>query len=167
MQSQLNRNWSCSWMLKCQQLLAFKHLLAGEIQRLKVLKQNNNFIFLFCAQLSWEWKKFYNPGARHSMKLANASECGFFPLHLNPYLTLYMLGNFSWFFVVWCFFPEINFSKKFFQEYYKSVKQFGSRSNTAFYHVWPRSKLFAKDYQQTTLLRMRELTRQPDHKTAP
>ena len=115
MQSQLNRNWSCSWMLKCQQLLAFKHLLAGEIQRLKVLKQNNNFIFLFCAQLSWEWKKFYNPGARHSMKLANASECGFFPLHLNPYLTLYMLGNFSWFFVVWCFFPKLTFPKNSFR----------------------------------------------------
>ena len=49
-------------------------------------------------------------------------------------LTLCMLGNFACFFVVsgFFFFFKFTFSKKVFQEYQQSVKQFGSRSGPTF-----------------------------------
>ena len=60
-------------------------------------------------------------------------------------LTLCMLGNFSHF----CrpllkFYFKINFFKKIFQEYYQSVKWFGSRSGPTF---WVQN--VCKVYQQT------------------
>ena len=42
------------------------------------------------------------------------------------------------------FFFKSTFFKKIFQEYHKSVKQFGSRSGTAFCPAWSGYKLFAK-----------------------
>ena len=53
-------------------------------------------------------------------------------------------GNF---FMLFCFlliFFKFNFFEKFFQEYYQSVKQFGSRSDPTFCRAWSGSKLFAK-----------------------
>ena len=44
---------------------------------------------------------------------------------------------------VFFFFSTSKFSKKFFQEYHKSVKQFGSRSGSNFCQSWPGSKRFA------------------------
>ena len=55
-----------------------------------------------------------------------------------------MLGNFSWFFCRLLIFFKINFLEKFFQEQYKSVKQFGSRSGPTLCWSWSGSKLFSK-----------------------
>ena len=70
-------------------------------------------------------------------------------MHKAPYkmgiqLTLCMLDNFACFFVVcgFCFF--IDFFKNIFQEYYQSVKRFGSRSGLTFFGAWSWFKLFAK-----------------------
>ena len=43
-------------------------------------------------------------------------------------IILCLLGNFSCFFVVCCFFFQNQLLEKFFQEYHQSVKWFGSRS---------------------------------------
>ena len=59
-------------------------------------------------------------------------------------LTLCLLGNFAWFCVACWFFFKINFFEKFFQEYLRSGKQFGSRSGPTFRRAWAGSKLFAK-----------------------
>ena len=59
-------------------------------------------------------------------------------------LTLCILGNFSWFYCRLLTFLRINFSKKFFQEHYQSVKLFRSRSGPTFRRSWSGSKLFAK-----------------------
>ena len=63
---------------------------------------------------------------------------------MNPDLTA-PLG------AVWSGFLELQYRlpknksrpKKFFQELYQSVKQFGSRSGLTFYQSWHGSKLFA------------------------
>ena len=54
-----------------------------------------------------------------------------------------MLGNFSCLVVCWFFF-KIDFSEKFFQEHYQSVKWFESRSGPTFCRSWFGSNLFAK-----------------------
>ena len=61
-----------------------------------------------------------------------------------PTLTLCMLGNFACFFVICGFCFKSTFSKKIFQEYHQSVKQFGSRSVLMFCWARSGSKLFAK-----------------------
>ena len=43
-------------------------------------------------------------------------------------MTLYMLGNFSWFCYCLLTFFEIKFFQKFFQKHFQIIKQFGSRS---------------------------------------
>ena len=58
------------------------------------------------------------------------------------YLTIYLLGNYTCFFRV--FFFKISFCENFFQEYHKSVKQFGSRSGPTLCRVGSGSKLFTK-----------------------
>ena len=58
--------------------------------------------------------------------------------------TLWMLGNFARFFCRLLIFFKINFSKKFFQKYHQSIKQFGSRSGLTYCQAWSGSKLFAK-----------------------
>ena len=57
---------------------------------------------------------------------------------------LCMLGYFSCFFSCLLTFFKINFFKKFSQEYYQSVKRFGSRSEPTFCQSWSGSKLFPK-----------------------
>ena len=57
-------------------------------------------------------------------------------------LTLCILGNFRAFSAIFLF--KINFSKKIFQKYHQSVKQFESRSGLTFCPAWSVSKLFAK-----------------------
>ena len=67
-----------------------------------------------------------------------------FSLSLPPkciHSPLLLLGNFVCF-----FFIIINFSKKIFQEYHQSVKQFGSRSSPTFCRV----QTVCKGYQQST-----------------
>ena len=61
-------------------------------------------------------------------------------------LTLWHLGNFSFFFFLASafFFFKINYFEKFFREYYQSVKQFGYRSGLTKCWAWSGSKLFAK-----------------------
>ena len=63
--------------------------------------------------------------------------------HLTK-LTQCMLGNFSQLFCRLLTFFKLNFFKKFFQEHYQSVKQFGSRSGPTLCWAWSGSKLFAK-----------------------
>ena len=55
-----------------------------------------------------------------------------------------MLGNFFMLLMSSADFFKINLFKKFFQEYYQSVKQFGSRSGPTDCRSWSGSKLFAK-----------------------
>ena len=57
-----------------------------------------------------------------------------------------LLYNFACFFFLTSdkFFFKITIFTKFFQEYYQSVKQFGSRSGPTFCRGWSGSKLFAK-----------------------
>ena len=72
------------------------------------------------------------------------------PLHKNKgsltlctlFCHLRIVLFFFFFFV--CLFFKLTFSKKIFQEYHQSVKQFGSRSGPTFCRAWYGSKLFAK-----------------------
>ena len=67
-----------------------------------------------------------------------------------------MLGNFSLnFFCRLLTFFKINFFKKFFQEHYKSVKQFETSVL-----IWVQT--VCKGYQQTTLEDLKVLRRSPD-----
>ena len=54
------------------------------------------------------------------------------------------LGNFACFCCRLLTFFKINLFKKFFQEHYQSVKQFGSRSGTMLCRCWSGSKLLAR-----------------------
>ena len=70
-------------------------------------------------------------------------------LHL---LTLCMLGNFSCFCCRLLTFFKTNVFKRFFQEHYQSVKQFGSRSGMTFCPVLIWVQTVCKGNQQTTLV---------------
>ena len=56
-------------------------------------------------------------------------------------LTVCMLGNFP----CLCCSLLTFFLKKFFQEHYQSIKQFGSRSGPAFCRSWSGPKMFAQE----------------------
>ena len=60
-------------------------------------------------------------------------------------LILFMLGNFSRFFVVCWFFFKINFFEKFFVIYHSSVKQIGNRSGQTFCRAQSGSNLWANN----------------------
>ena len=65
-------------------------------------------------------------------------------------LTLCMLGFFSCFYCRLLFFSKLTFFKRFFQEHYQSVKQFGSRSGPTKNVGSDLSPNVFKGYRQTT-----------------
>ena len=110
-------------------------------------KHNKNF------RKSWFWKKSANdkawtifPGGKELSQtldsehleyiLASTQDFGTNCTCAKPPLIFCMLGNCSCFCCRLLTFFKMNFFKKFFQELYQSVKQFGSRSGPMFCRSW-------------------------------
>ena len=112
----------------------------------------NMFIVLRCGGYSNYREHFKDMFVNVLLNMFIVLRCGgysnyrehFKDMFVNFPLTHCKLSNFSCFFDVCWFFFKLIFQKKFFQEYYQNVKQFGPWSGPTNRRAWSGSKLFAK-----------------------